>query len=329
MGFFDLFTGGGGRSYNRRNGGMSAEYREALREIRKQKSKAYRIVRNSIAIAAALAGVLFALFFIVEYLRHAWLMKLIFIVFAVCVGGGMTLPWITQYASDKKKAEKGEEVAAWRKYVVYAYWGFIGVCTLLWIISVFLTGDAIQSILDKTDYDPQKLFLMLRVSIIVTIQAAIGTVVAISTMRYGKNYLGLRIVMYVAVAYLDFWVSWAVASVTIDGLTNQTVTPLFNTFLWVLAVLMAVGLGVAGGLFGRQARNKEIELYLKGDVTKLTEGEVDLVDAEVEPTVVSAPQSAGGGNVEQQLAKIKDLLDKGIITEEEYQAKRKDIIDKL
>ncbi|MCH5155309.1 MAG: SHOCT domain-containing protein [Clostridiales bacterium] len=338
MGLFDFFLGRATRS-NR--GGMPAEYREALREMRKQKSKLYRTMRMAVIFAAVMSGTLFALAIMVSDLRKEGVFKFVFIIFALCAGGGMTLPWITQFERDRRKAANGEKVAAWRKYVVFGFWGLIGVCTLLWIISVFVLGDGIKLVIEyaklNSDEIPNfdKPFKMLRTSIIVTMQVAIGSVIATSTMRYGKKYMMLRVIIYVALLYLDFWFTWFVGGVTIYRLTH-TFTPISNTLLWVLAVMATVALATAGGIFGAQARRKEIELFMKGDMKALTEGDVDLIDTEAHSDVGKAEPFAPAPapkpetkDPEQQLTKIKELFDKGIITEEEYQAKRKDIIDKM
>lgn len=337
MGLFNLFFGGG-NSYHRRNNTMQDEYRQALREIRKLKSKLYRTVRTVVILVAALTTVLFILGFVVPELRHAWLFRLVFSVYAVCAGGGMALPWITEFERDRRKAAKGEFVAPWRKFVVFGFWALIAICSLLWIISVFIISDAALQILGEiiedssADLDLGTTFTMLRISIIFTLQVTVGSIIATSTMRYGRQYLGLRIVMYITALYLDFWLSWFVGGVTVAGLTSGTFAPISVTGLWVIAVLAAVGLLVAGGIFGNQARRKEIELFMKGDLEALTDGDVDLIDAQISSgwgSKQATPSAPVSNDAEKQLAKIKDLFDKGVITEEEYQKKRQDIIDKM
>ena len=334
-----LFTG------NRRNnnkGGMSDEYRAALREMRKQQSKLYRNVRTIVIIVSVVMAALFVLALLVSDLRKPGVFKFVFIVLAFCAGGGMWLPWITQYERDRKKAANGENVAAWRKYIVYVFWGLIAVCSLLWAISVFIVGDGVALLINqiKNDADEMidlsKQFMMLRAAIVVTLQTAVGSIIVSGSMRYGKNYLLLRVITYAALLYLDFWLSWFVGGVTFYGLEHGF-TPISNTMLWVIAILMIVAMATAGGIYSGQARRKEIELFMKGDTKALLEGDVDLIDAESNTTTETSPvtpaaapsSQSSAKDPEQQLVKIKELLDKGIITEEEYQAKRKDIIDKM
>ena len=319
-----------------RRGGMSAEYRAALREMRKQRSKLYRVVRNAVIIAAVMITTFFILAFVFEELRKPGVFKFVFVVYALCAGGGMTLPWIIQFERDRKRQKNGESVAAWHKYVFFGALGLIAVCTLLWVISVFVIGDDILLAISDGKNNEQfaSSFTMLRLSIIVTLQVAIATVIATNAMRYGKKYLALRIIMYVALAYLDFYISWIVATITTAVFNGVPFAPLEVTFI-VPAIMMAVALGVAGGLFRSHAQRKEVELFMKGDMKALTEGDVDLIDAETNATGWGRPETAStaptppAADPEKQLLKIKELLDKGIITEEEYQAKRKDIIDKM
>lgn len=335
MGLYN-FLFGSGSSSRRNRGGMSEEYRNALRELRKQRSKWYRILRSAIIIAAALATTLLILAILVADLRHAWSFKLIFIVYALIFGGSMCLPWITELARDERRAKNGENVAKWRKWVAFGFFGLIGVSTVFWIISVFTIGDDfIGRLIDGAAMDEiaGSAFTPLRIAIILTLQVLFGSVVATSTLRYGKQYLALRIVMYVTLAYLDIWASWLAGTITVAKINAHTVMPIYNTGLWVLAVLAVVGLGTAGGIFGAHARRKEIELIMKGDVKNLTEGDVLLVDAQTTSSVYTEPPKQTAAPAEKdpeaQLAKIKELLDKGVITEEEYQRKRQDIIDKM
>lgn len=335
MGLFDLFFGGGGH-YNRRNGGMTEEYRQALREMRKQKSKLYRTVRTVVIIVTALVTALLILGFFVPDLRHAWLFEGVFIIYAFCAAGGTALPWITEFERDRRKIAKGETVAPWRKIIVYVFWGLIGVAAILWAISVIVIGDDIMEILgiagsaSGENTHLQATFAMLRISVIFTLQVAVGSVIVTSTMRYGKKYFALRLIMYITIAYLDLWLTWFVGGVTVARLENGF-APISVTALWVLAVLMAVGLLVSGSIFGSQARRKEIELFMKGDVEALTDGDVDLIDVQASSNKdkKEAPSSAPAKDPVEQLTKLKELLEKGIITEEEYQAKRKDILEKM
>jgi len=39
--------------------------------------------------------------------------------------------------------------------------------------------------------------------------------------------------------------------------------------------------------------------------------------------------STGSSSVEQDLAKLKDLYDKGLITQDEYESKKKDVLERL
>ena len=310
---------------------MSAEYRAALRQMRKQKSKLYRTVRMAVIFVSIMITTLLILAVIVKDMRQEWMFKFIFIVYALCAGGGMTLPWITQFERDRRKVSNGESVAPWHKIAVFGALGLIAACSLLWIISVFVVGDSVKVLISGNDngHNFGTSFTMLRASIIVTIQVAVATVVVTNAMRYGKNYLVLRVIMYVALLYLDVYLSWIVGSITMAAFEGSAFLP-FETKFWVPTVLMTVALGVAGGLFGAQAQRKEVELFMKGDMKALTEGDVDLIDTETDATGWGGASSrSGGGDPEKQLKKIKELYDKGIITEEEYQAKRQDIIDKM
>ncbi len=326
MGIFNLFFGN-------RYGNMSEEYRAALRQLRKQRSAYYRGVRIAVIFASILSIVLLVLCLIVEDLRKPALVKFCFVVLALSFGGAACLPWITQIERDKKRRKNGEAVKGWHFYLAYAFFAFIGICTILWVIAVFVVGDNIITKVSDGNDIPKNAFTFLRAAIIITIQAVYGSVIATSILRHGKSYLVLHIIMFVTLGYLDFWLSWVAGGITVNKLEAGNFPPINNPILWVLAVLTGVALIIAASILSSQTRRKEIELIMKGDVKTLTEGDADLIDAkaatanmyrsddEKKPSDVKSP--------EEQLAKIAELRDKGLITEEEYAQKRQDIINKL
>ena len=151
-------------------------------------------------------------------------------------------------------------------------------------------------------------------------QAVAGSAVLLGVVRFGKNYVGLFAVMDIAIVYLDVWLSWLFAIVSFTRLEAGTVYPLQNTALWVIAVLAAVGLAVAGSIFYRRMRRKEIELFLKGDAKQLTEGDVDLIDA---------AETEGYDETAARLQQLKALREKGLITEEDFEAKKRELLEKI
>ena len=47
------------------------------------------------------------------------------------------------------------------------------------------------------------------------------------------------------------------------------------------------------------------------------------------PPVVKTPQRQGGGTIEERIAKLKELLDKGLLTPDEAAENRKEILNSL
>ena len=307
---------------------MPEEYRRALREMRKQRSPWYRGLRTAVILASVVAAALLIMCFAIDSLRKPILFKLVFVVLALCLGGAMCLPWITQLDRERRLAAKGEPKKGHRA-VCYFFFGFIGLCIVLWVIAVFVIGDEILAkMLDPEEYGTDiapGAFLFLRVALILSVQAVAGSVIATSTLRYGKKYFGLRVIMFATIFYLDIWLSWLIAAVTFQGLEAGTVYPVQNTALWVIAVLCAVGMLAATALFYGRVRRKEIELFLKGDVKKLTEGDVDLIDAEA----AEKPSPKSETTLEKKFAALEELRQKGYITEEEYEKKRKELLDSM
>ncbi len=324
-----------------RRNNMSAEYRNALRQIRQNRSKLYRSVRIAVILVAVLAAVFLALAISVESLRAPASFKVSLAVLAVCVGGAACLPWITQFERDRRRKARGEEVPQWRFILTYAFFAFIGVCTLLWVIAVFVVGDdIINNIINSSGEGfSASTFTFLRVAIIFSLQALFGSVIATGILRHGKSNLPLRAVMYVTIAYLDVWLSWVAGGITVAGIEDGTFLPISSTPLWVIAVLTAVALFASASILAGQTRRKEIELIMKGDVSALTEGDVNLIDTQAATANMyradapaPAPTPAGEPaeeDAETRLERLVRMRDKGLISEEEYEEKRKEILAKM
>lgn len=331
MGLFgNMFFGR--RSYN----GLTDEQRMLLRQIRQDRSKAYRLVRILVIFAAIMAAAFLVIGIMVEDFRKPWVFEFCLVVFALCAGGALCLPWITQFHRDKKQAEKGEKLAAWRKPLIFVAFGLIALCTVLWVISVFTIGDPTLQAVIESNSEGIELgsFNFLRAAIVMTAQVAVLSIVGTGILRYGKTqYLPLRIIMYIALGYLDIWLSWLTVSITLEGIENGTVYPISVTLLWVIAILAAVGLFAAASIIAQQRRKKELELIMKGDVAALTEGDVELLGTQANTANMFRTETNSNGasksSPEEQLERIAELRDKGIITEEEYRRKRQDIIDKM
>ncbi len=319
-----------------RRNNMSNEYRNALRQIRQNRSALYRNVRIAVIVVAVVAAVFLALAIAVASLRKPASFKVSLSVLAVCVGGAACLPWITQLDRDKRRKARGDEVPQWRFILAYAFFAFIGVCALLWVIAVFVVGDDIINnvINGEGDGVSASTFTFLRVAIIISLQALFGSVIATGILRHGKNYLALRAIMYVAILYLDIWLSWVAGGITVAGIADKTFLPISCTPLWVIAVLTAAAFVASAFILAGQTRRKEIELIMKGDVSALTEGDVNLIDTQATTASMyrpdmPAPQEKPAEDVEEQLEKLMRMKEKGLISEEEFEEKRKEILSRM
>ena len=99
--------------------------------------------------------------------------------------------------------------------------------------------------------------------------------------------------------------------------------PIVRNLLILALVYLSVTLGVISGARKRRVRNA-----ILGSKRKLNQdiGLIDLDDEEETPvnkTTETKPDA------EAQLEKLKNMLDKGLITQSEYDAKRQTIIDNM
>lgn len=234
-----------------------------------------------------------------------------------CIGCLLILPWI-------KKLEKGEF-----KKTSIVFLSFVVVCVLLWVISLWMGISIYNKIRDGaqtlSDKDVFSTLNFIKGTLIVSLQFMVVSVVATCATRYQKTLLLFQGITYLSYAYLDFYFTFFLACVKFNyeakkiGISDS-VSFLGNRFVITILILAVVYVIIANAIMKRvemrKSQNAMEEMY------KMS-GNIDEYKEKVNSVTQDQPQEK---TVEERLAELKNMLDKELITNEEYEKKKEEIL---
>ncbi len=357
MGFLDLFF----RTNSARNANSAQ-----MKLLREPKSKYYRLVQAIAGLVLGLTAVVFLLSFFVPVLKDHFnfVLKAALVIAALCIGAFVCLPWIYFLERNKKLEGEGKPAPKWQTYVCYGFIGVIAFAVLLWVIAVFVVHVStftvlLQSIADKSgivDEDGDGALAkgalaslnFLAAAIIITLQVLCASNITASVIRYGEKHKAVRIINYVALILSDLWVSWILGCLftgnvysasVVDGKEVWTLmAPVNPKKLWlVFGIIACVATLISGTILTTRVRRDRMRAALKGDTGALSATEEDFIqgtykDASATPDA-PAPMPASAASSEktpaERMRELKQLFDDGVITQEEYEAKRRELLDKM
>ncbi len=229
------------------------------------------------------------------------------LILIVSVGCLLCLPW------SKWISEKRYRIVSW------VFIGVIGVTIILWLISAIL----IYNIIITQDVNEAKtitLLNFLKVVFIISFQTLVANMIGRTFLTYKKSLIVFQIVMDLSYLFLDFYICYALSGIKmstsgVDWTANTGL--LTNHLVLTLLTLSILYIGISNAILRVVERRKAAR------------GRGGLGDAFVDAMEENDVQPSNKKTAEEKLAELKTMLDKNIITQEEYDKKRKDIIDNM
>lgn len=240
------------------------------------------------------------------------------------LGGLTALPWVRVFESIGDRRFK---------ITAIVFLCLIGVCVLLWITCVWQIIGIINDVrAEKGDEALDNLLKSLnviRISIILSMQFVILSGLVMNVIKYRKELLPYQVMFGVSMLYVDFYLTlWLTAfTVTKDGFEiNPTATVLTNQWLLAIFVIALLLTAFPAAIFRRTDRKRL--LAAKRDNLK------ELVSDDPQPQANTynnpyAQNNAYGDSVEKKLQKLQKLYANGLISQEEYEAKRAEILNDI
>lgn len=284
----------------------------------KGKFNLYKLLQN-----VAVIGLFLVIGLIVLFMTRMLPFKLGVVEFTVCVGLAligilMVLPW-AKYMEQKEY-----------KIVSLVFLIGTGVCVLLWEISTLIICHAI-----RVDHMSLGLAHLVRITLLISMQVVIANFIGKYLIKYRNKYIPFQAITYLSLIYIDLWLSILMFGVSINNgfkVAPETMSIVWNRIAGSLMILACAYVAVATGVI-TNARKRRVRNAILAHNRKLNKdiGLMDLDEDEEEENEAEFKRIAQqqATSVEAQLEKLKNMLEKGLITQEEYDAKRKEILAKL
>lgn len=270
--------------------------------------KIYKIVTTCAIIGLFIAVGLLVMGITLHFI-NATITLVLAILAVICFVAIATLPWI-------KKYEQGQ----FRKTSI-SFMIINGICAVLWIVGAILVYVLYVKARDGVDYDPTNSLKIIKIIIIISIQFLTASSIATLITRYKKSFLAFQIITYISTIFVDLYVSLFLFSVYFN---NANELQLNSDLLDILGMPIMIGLfcmfliftAISAGVVKRLERNR---------VERVHETVANTVD-ENGNTVV---QTQNQPSEQDRMAKLKKMYEEGLITEEEFNAKRSEILKDL
>ena len=280
----------------------------------KKKFNLFKLLQNVAVVGLFLVVGLGVLFGTNLLPRTSYAIEFTFIAGLLLLGILIVLPW-AKYLEQKEY-----------KIVSLVFLIATAICVILWELSTILIFSAYRNQTGNAG-----IIQLVRITLVISIQVIIASFIGKFIIKYHAKYIPFQVIAYMSMLFLDFYLSTLLFGIQIgtDEITfSSNVSNLLfhNRVILGFLILSAVYLGVAYGVIN-EARKRRVRNTILAKNRKLNKdiGLMDL-DDEDEEDLKNAPVA---NDAEAQLEKIKSMFDKGLITKEEYDAKRQTIIDKM
>lgn len=303
---------------------------------RKQKSqggKIYKIINNVSIVGLFLAVTLFVLMIMGTIGWSSEMVGFVLAIAILCFSMILALPWV-------RKLEQGEF-----KVLSNVFLGLVTVCCILWItadvviIKEYKTIKYMSSV-QATD-DENRRFLKgllgslnyLKATLFITIQFSVASFIATSITKLRNSMIPFQAITYSAYGFCDFWISGILLSLriksNIDFSDDVAVNDIFSTnqgllkFLVSRTVITILVIAIAYVIISAAIMKRQEAKRINNATEDLVYG--DKKDAVLEQNTEAEPQKYVE-TPEEKLASLKKMLDNNLITKEEYDKKKSEIL---
>lgn len=291
--------------------------------------KLYKLVQL-IAISVLIIAIVLVIFEVFQLLEMGTTANgIIFSIGVIGAGGLVALPWVRVLESFNEKPYR---------ITAIVFLAVVGVCIILWIVCVWqiiglvenglegATDEMLEGVLDSLN--------VIRISLIISLQFIAASYIAKNIIKYGKTLLPYQVMAGASQLYIDFYLVLILTAmtITVDGSVWFSDSAILLTNMWVHALLFIfIVLSIFPNVvFKRTDKRNLLDARNSSQNNSVVQYDNATRVAVVNNNVNNAnADNADSAPIDEKLRKLKDLLDKGLITQEEYDKKREDILNSI
>lgn len=297
-----------------------------------QGGKLYKIVNNASIVGLFLAVTLFVLMMMGTIDWSSTMVGFVLAIAILCFSLILALPWV-------RKLERGEF-----KILSLVFLGLVAVCCILWIVAdvvIIKQYKALKFISNNSVTDEEEIKVMkglisslnfLKATLFISIQFSVASFVATSFTKLRNSMIPFQVITYSEYAVCDFWISGILLSLKIKTkidftkdvsigdifATNQGLLKFLVSRAMITVLVVAIAYVIVAGIImkrqeARRVNNATEDLAFGKTAAQGNSGEVKTQEMQVE-------------TAEERLVSLKKMFDNGLITQEEYDAKRAEIL---
>lgn len=270
-----------------------------------EQSKLYRLVSNISIFGVFIAVGLLVLGIFKIFTMNTFMFGVISTIAIISISCLLILPWIRIF-------EKGEQ-----KKVAIIFMIFVLVCTVLWLISVYMGIGIYQKAKAGTDGKSSLINTLrfVKITLIVSLQFLMSSLIASTVIKYRNKMVIFQGITYLSNVFFDFYVTCFLLCLSISsdkGLEiSEKIKFLGNKFIVVMFILsiiyMAISSKVMQSVEERRFKHVVEDNYNIDGTARIEKPEQN-------------------NSLEEKLEALKNMFDKNLISQEDYDKKREEIL---
>ena len=271
---------------------------------------------NTIAIVGIFAAVAIIVLSIsgIWFKMSAFMFGVVGTIAILCAGLLLSLPWVNKY-------EKGTY-----KKLALVFIIFYGVCALLWLVCLYLgiglyngakAGNVSEGYVVATAN-------FVKISLLLSLQLMLSSVVATGIIKYKKSNYFLQGIAYASYAFFDFYFTYLLFCINFNAIGtsgnvfSESIKLLGSKYMIVFLVLAVIFIAISNIIMNRD------------DNRKMQQAIVSVVEQQNENGKTKEAETKEAVETpEEKLAKLKKMYDNELITKEEYESKKADILKEM
>lgn len=277
-----------------------------LKENNKNQSKLYGILSN-VSITGLFISVALIVLITTQVIKlNSVIVTIIALFLASCIACVLGLPWAKRLENKKHKK------------ICIAFLIAVAVCYILWVVCIFLVMNILVKADSQTASTLNGSLTFIKISIIITMQFMVASLIGNVVTKYKKSLLPFQVITYISNIFVDFYFTFFMLCLKIDETKaiqiNSNAKFLTSKAMIVLIILAVLFTAISNKLMRVIETRKLKNITEDMSQTRVIGNENDEVNED---------------SMEAKLEKIKNLYEKQLITKEEYEEKRAEIIKNL
>lgn len=262
---------------------------------------------TSLAIVIAFIAIALLVLAVRGFIRfRPAILLTILTMFVVALTALLSLPWV------RRLQNKQHRIISW------VFLGLLVLSAVFWLIFGFLLVINFSKL--KTDaVEVIRIINYLKFCIIYTIAYSVSSLITTNILKFGKRLIAFQVILYVSDLIVGIYITLMLCCIHFNAKTFvsfnfdmllKLVNPVFSTIFMIAVIYVAIAKTIAKRLERRRER------YAKS--------EDDMPEEVLGGQTQQKPATA-----QEKLAELQTMYEQNLITQEEYNKKRTDILNKM